>query len=74
LINIGITKKLITIRFYDDVQELPLRYYVEEPRNHVILKDTGIEVDMDCIFNLGEPTNCLKGNYYILQKVKLHFA
>jgi hypothetical protein len=45
LINIGITKELTTIRFNDDVQEHPPRYYVEEPRN-VILEDTRIEVDM----------------------------
>jgi hypothetical protein len=46
LINVGITKELTTIRFDDDVEEHPPRYYVEEPRSHVILEDTGIQVDM----------------------------
>jgi len=40
LINISIAKELVTIKFDDDVQEHPPRYYVEEPKSHVILKDT----------------------------------
>jgi len=61
MINIGTTKELTTIRFDDDVQEHPPRYYVEEPKNHVILEDTETEVDMDCIITLGEPTYVFKG-------------
>jgi hypothetical protein len=38
LINIGIAKEPVTIKFDDDVQEHPPRYYVEELKSHVILK------------------------------------
>ncbi len=40
LINIDTTKEPFTIGSDDDVQKLPLRYYVEEPRSLVILEDT----------------------------------
>jgi hypothetical protein len=33
---------------------------VEEPRRHVILENTWTKIDMDCIVNLGEPTNVSK--------------
>jgi hypothetical protein len=67
LINTSIIKESITTRSYDDVHEHPPRYYVEELISLIILKDTGIEVDMDYITNLGEPTNVSEGQL-------LHYA
>ncbi len=67
MINIGTTKELTTIRFDDDVQKHPLRYHVEEPKSHVILEDTEIEANMDCIATLGEPT-------YVFKRQLLHYT
>jgi hypothetical protein len=67
LINTCIIKEPVTIRSYDDVHEHPPRYYVEELISLIILEDTKIEVDMDYIVNLGEPTNVSK-------KQLLHYA
>jgi hypothetical protein len=61
LINIGTIKEPSKIRFDDDVQKHPPKYYVEEPRSLVILEDTKIKFNMDCIANLGEPTYVFKG-------------
>ncbi len=60
MINIGTTKEPTIIIFDDDVQEQPLRYYVEKLRSFIILEDTRIDVDMDCIANLGELTKMSK--------------
>jgi hypothetical protein len=40
LINIGTGEEPSTIRFDDDVQKQPIKYYVEEPKSLVILEDT----------------------------------
>jgi hypothetical protein len=60
-INIGILEEPFTIRFDDDVQKQPPRYYVEEPRSLVILEDIGIETNMDCKTNQGELTDVFEG-------------
>jgi len=40
---------------------------VEEPKSHVILEDTEIEANMDCIATLGEPT-------YVFKRQLLHYT